>query len=142
VEGRFCADVEQRGESAFPYRCLPSSPAEAVGPQAYPKTARLRRRREYLRVQRSGKRFHTPSFVVVHQPGSTDAARLGVTVSSKVGNAVVRNRIKRRVRESFRIHRSQMATGIDLVVIAKQGAHDLSYHQIEGELLAPFGIGR
>jgi len=35
-----------------------------------------------------------------------------------------------------------MATGIDLVVIAKQGAHDLSYHQIEGELLAPFGIGR
>jgi len=142
VEEPCCAGAGRRGESACRSRCLPSNPAEFVSPQGYPKSARLRRRREYLRVQRSGKRSHTRSFVVVRQPGSSGMPRLGVTVSSKVGNAVVRNRIKRRVRESFRIHRSRMATGVDVVVIAKHGAHDLSYHQIEQELLEPFGIER
>lgn len=64
--------------------------------------------------------------------------RLGVTVSSKVGNAVVRNRIRRRVKELFRTRRSEMPAGLDVVVIAKQGAHVLTFHEIAAELLPVF----
>jgi ribonuclease P protein component len=109
-----------------------------VAKHSFPKAARLCRRREFLRVQRTGLRTHTPSFVVVCRSGTAKQARLGVTVSTKVGNAVTRNRIKRRVREIFRTRRTQLPPGLDLVVIAKRGANDLSFHEIEQELLAAF----
>lgn len=105
---------------------------------SYPKAARLRRRREFLRVQRTGRRIHTPSFVLVRQVGTSEQTRLGVTVSSKVGNAVARNRIKRRVREVFRTRRSALRAGLDLVVIAKQGADALTFHEIARELVPAF----
>jgi ribonuclease P protein component len=110
-----------------------------VSERSYPKAVRLRRRREYVRVQRTGRRKHTSSFVVVSLDTGLDPTRLGVTVSSKVGNAVARNRIKRRVREVFRIHRSGLRAGTDLVVIAKRGADGLTFHDIEREILPALG---
>jgi ribonuclease P protein component len=102
---------------------------------SYPKAVRLRRRREYLRVQRTGRRTHTRSFVLVRQRSAYRETRLGITVSSKVGNAVARNRIKRRVRELFRAWRPELPAGLDIVVIAKRGADDLTFHEIARELL-------
>ncbi len=59
------------------------------------------------------------------------AGRLGLTVSRRVGNAVVRNRVKRRVREWFREARtSELRDGIDLVVIARQAAATLGTHEV------------
>jgi ribonuclease P protein component len=55
-----------------------------------------------------------------------ETSRLGITVSRRVGNAVVRNRIKRRVREWFRREKDQFQTGVDLVVIARAGAANAS----------------
>lgn len=60
--------------------------------------------------------------------------RLGLTVSRKVGGAVVRNRVKRRVREWFRLSRAQLSAGVDLVVIARRGAGGLATCQIASEL--------
>ena len=139
---RCCDGVAPKVESGSRYLSQPSSPADPVGTHSYPKRVRLRRRTEYLRVQRMGKRTHTPSFVIVRHPTGSQGVRLGITVSSKVGNAVVRNRIKRRVRESFRVRRSAMSSGFDVVVIAKQGAHDLTFSQIERELVVAFGFSR
>ena len=61
-------------------------------------------------------------------------SRLGVTVARKVGNAVCRNRFKRRVRAWFRVHRAQLATPLDLVVIARKPAAGLSYAELDAEL--------
>ena len=60
--------------------------------------------------------------------------RLGVTVSRRVGNAVVRNRIKRAVREWFRHRRGELAAGVDLVVIARQSSRGAAAGEIAGAL--------
>jgi ribonuclease P protein component len=89
-------------------------------------------------VQRSGRRTHTESFVFVHRKGPRAETRLGVTVSKKVGGAVARNRIKRRVREVFRTRRHELPPGLDVVVIAKRGADGLTFNEICRELLPAF----
>jgi ribonuclease P protein component len=100
----------------------------------YPKAARLRRRAEFVTLQRSGQRWHSRSFVVIWRPSPTGCTRLGVTVSRRVGKAVVRNRVKRLVREVFRIDGRDLSPAQDILVIARAGAHKLQYAQVASEL--------
>lgn len=65
-------------------------------------------------------------------------SRLGVTVSSRVGNAVIRNRIKRLLREIFRAHRAELVPPQDIVIIAKPGAQSLTYAQVAIEFTQAF----
>ena len=99
----------------------------------YPKAARLRRRPEFLAIQRDGHRRHTPHLVVIRRATSGPGSRLGVTVSKRIGNAVVRNRVKRLLREVFRVRHADIRPPIDVVVIAKPGAGTLSYAQAATE---------
>lgn len=99
------------------------------GARSYPKAARLRRRAEFLSLQRSGRRRHTTHLVVIRRPAEAACTRLGVTVSSRVGNAVVRNRIKRFLREVFRDRRTAIAPPVDVIIIAKPGADSLTHAQ-------------
>jgi len=83
--------------------------------------SRLRLRREFLAVQERGKKLHAGEYLVLAGENRLGRPRLGITVSSRVANAVGRNRVKRWVREAFR------ATGagwpaVDVVVIARAGA--------------------
>jgi ribonuclease P protein component len=90
---------------------------------------RVRRRRDFLAASRLGRRAASREYVVIVAPTPSDASgrpRLGVTVSRKVGNAVVRNRIKRRIREWFRRDREAVEAGRDVVVIARPAATGLS----------------
>lgn len=96
-------------------------------PGSLPKRARLRRRGEFLRVQRDGRRIHTEHFVLLAAPASTGVTRVGVTVSTRVGNAVVRNRIKRVLREVLRRRWRGISPAVDVVVIAKPGAEASTY---------------
>lgn len=107
-------------------------------PEGFPRRLRLRRRREFLRVQRGGRKVHTRFFLVFVAPTPRSVARaealegrprlpgprLGVTVTRKVGKAVKRNRIKRLVREAFRRERASLPTGVDMVWVAKRDAVD------------------
>ncbi len=86
-----------------------------------PKAARLRRRREYLAVQERGVRLYSGEFLVLLGDAAMDRPRIGITVSSKVANAVGRNRVKRWVREAFREIQPELPP-VDLVVIARSGA--------------------
>jgi len=61
--------------------------------------------------------------------------RLGISVSKKVGNSVVRHRLKRLIRESYRLHEQEFQTGLDIVVVARVSAKDRDYSQIESALL-------
>ena len=87
----------------------------------YPKAARLRRRREFLKVQQRGRRLYAGEVLVLARDAGGDRPRIGITVSSKVANAVGRNRVKRWVREAFRAVRGDLPP-VDLVVVARKGA--------------------
>lgn len=65
----------------------------------------------------------------------TSGNRLGISVSKKVGNSVVRHHLTRLVRESYRLHEEMFNSGLDIVVIARVNAKEASYHQIEKSLL-------
>jgi ribonuclease P protein component len=117
-------------------------PAQAAGLE--PATARfgfgsadrLRRSGEFARIRRAGLRFQTTYFVVyAAKSPDTERTRLGVTVSRRVGKAVARNRIKRRIRECFRLSlRDMLPQGTDMVVIARRGAAALDTPAINAEL--------
>src|SRR3989442_8326563 len=95
--------------------------------RVYPKAVRIRRRREFLALQREGRRRHSTHFVVIQHPSSSVASRLGVTVSKRVGNAVVRNRVKRLVREVFRHRQAELPPPPDPLVVAKPRRNHLPY---------------
>jgi ribonuclease P protein component len=100
----------------------------------FPKDSRLRKRWEFNNVQTRGHRVHTSHFVMLVLPGQSQRKRLGITVSKKVSpNAVVRNRIKRVVREVFRLH-GDVFPDADVVLIAKQGAGELDLRGALAEL--------
>lgn len=101
----------------------------STGEQArftFSKEVRLRRRAEFLRVQDRGAKVTADCLLCLALPnGRADGlTRLGVTVSSKVGNSVVRNRVRRRLRELFRHKRSTLPPGLDVVFIARPSAAD------------------
>src|SRR5262245_38162845 len=70
--------------------------------ERFPKSSRIRRRDEFLRLQRLGRRSTGKCFVVITAKRIQGGSRLGITASRKVGGAVVRNRVKRLIREFFR----------------------------------------
>jgi ribonuclease P protein component len=108
-------------------------------PEGFPAVFRLRKRREFLRVQHGGQKHHTRHFLVFVSPpaATTDepsaagaGVRLGITVTRKVGPAIVRNRIKRFVREAFRRKRSQFTAACEMVWVAKQSAATVRYAEV------------
>lgn len=105
-----------------------------IGPGLFPPACRMRHRRAYQAVQSLGRKRHTRHFVVIVMQKPDGPTRLGLTVSRKVGGAVQRNRLKRRLREFFRLNYQQLAPASDLSLIAKAGAASLSTARIREEL--------
>lgn len=90
----------------------------------FPKIYRLRKRKEFLKAQRMGKRLYTAHFIVYISKNHKQNNRLGLTVSKKVGKANYRNLVKRRIREAFRQSDLRLGQGFDISVIAKQEVND------------------
>lgn len=96
--------------------------------QRLTKSMRLRRRDEFVRVQSTGRKLHGRHFVALVAPSTAPPSalgRVGLTVTKRIGNAVIRNRIKRSAREWLRRH-GWVPAGIDVVFIAREtaAAHD------------------
>lgn len=87
--------------------------------QRFRKESRLRKRRQFLFIQDRGLKVHSDLLLALALDNRGGKTRLGLTVSSKVGNAVARNRVRRHLREWFRKEQAQWPTGLDVVVIAK-----------------------
>ncbi len=85
----------------------------------FPRASRLTERRQFLAVQGRGARLHTGDYVVLALPNACGRVRFGATVSAKVGNAVVRNRVKRWLRVAFREVAEGWPGEDDLVLIAR-----------------------
>lgn len=102
--------------------------------QRFPRRFRIRARREFLALQRDGRRQAAAHFIVITLATPRPQVRLGITTSRKVGNAPARNRVRRLVREFFRRHHPRIARAGDVVVIARAGAATLSYADVVDEL--------
>ena len=100
---------------------------------SYPKSARLLKRAEYLRLASAPHKATSRGYLVVWQDNGLSGARLGVTVSKKVGCSVVRSRVKRCLREFFRKHRLSMSA-VDINVIARRESALLTYAETIREL--------
>jgi ribonuclease P protein component len=98
------------------------------------KSARLRKRAEYLEIQHRGLKAETNAFIGLVVPGRFENARIGITATRRLGNAVTRNRIKRLVREAFRRKIMDLPARIDIVVIGKKKAAKLESQTIFDDL--------
>ena len=89
-------------------------------PYSFPKQERLLNRKDFVNLNRLGKKYHTKHFIVIAKKNRSGINRLGITVSKKIGNAVKRNRIKRLIREFFRLNKNRVPVSCDIVIIGKK----------------------
>jgi ribonuclease P protein component len=105
------------------------------GKPLQPAPARLRKRAEFLAVRRGEKRRGRFFLLEVLERGDEHAARVGFTVTKKVGNAVVRNRIRRRLKEAVRVHAAgDMKPGNDYVIVGREDVLAAPFAEIKTEL--------
>ena len=94
------------------------------------KATTLKQNYEFRRVYNKGKSGVSPFLVVYARPNRGKRNRLGVTVSTKLGKAVTRNRVRRRLREIYRLSQPEMKQGYDIVLVARTRAVAASYSEL------------
>ncbi len=97
------------------------------------------KRVEFQRVKLLGKNRHTAHFIVSVAANDLQRPRLGVVTTKRLGKAVLRNRVKRLLREFFRRHKGFLPPQ-DIVIVAKKGAAKLNYAEVLEELAAVFSL--
>ena len=94
----------------------------------------LKKNSDFQKVYRQGKSYANRYLVMYVLENHTEGNRLGISVSKKVGNSVIRHHLTRLIRESYRLHEDMFNNGLDIVVIARGTARDVSFHQISSAL--------
>ncbi len=105
-----------------------------MGEHSFPASCRLHSTGDYQRVYRNGRRFSAKHFLLFFHFSPGDSSRIGLAVGRKVGPAVVRNRVKRRLREILRRLRSGFPTPADVVIVAHPAAAGLDQAAMEEEV--------
>lgn len=100
----------------------------------------LKKNKDFQQVYRKGKSFANRYLVMYILENHMDKNRLGISVSKKVGNSIVRHRLARLIRESYRLQEDRYRCGIDIVVIARIGAKEKKYKDIDGAMLHLAGL--
>ena len=91
----------------------------------------LKKNYEFRRVYNKGKSGVSSFLVIYARPNKSGRNRLGITVSAKLGKAVVRNRVRRRLRELYRLSQPSMKQGYDIVLVARTRAVTAQYRELE-----------
>ena len=99
------------------------------------KTVSLKENHLFRRLYQKGKTAADGRLALYVRRNGRKENRLGLTVSTKVGCAVVRNRIRRRLRELYRLHEDGISTGLDLVIVARVRTAHSTYRQLERSFL-------
>ncbi|MBN1613937.1 MAG: ribonuclease P protein component [Deltaproteobacteria bacterium] len=102
--------------------------------QTFGKRDRIRKRKEYQNIYSKGVRRYSIHFTAIACPNPSGLTRLGLSVGKKVGNAVKRNRMKRLVREFFRLNKDRLPASQDIVIIGRKMTQPLTYQGICKEL--------
>lgn len=101
----------------------------------FPRACRLVRRAEYDAVYREARRRTSREFTIFLRPNGLDNSRFGWSIKKALGNAVRRNRIRRRLREILRLHRREIASGWDIVIHPRSSAATAKFSALAEELL-------
>ena len=95
----------------------------------------LKKNKDFTVVYRRGVSKANRQLVMYIYHNNTDRNRIGISVSKKVGNSVVRHHLTRLIRESYRLNEEVFNSGLDIVVLARQGAKGIKYKDIESALM-------
>ncbi|NLY47446.1 MAG: ribonuclease P protein component [Clostridiales bacterium] len=99
------------------------------------KTESIKKNEEFREIYSTGKSYANKNLVMYMRKNHTGKNRLGISVSKKTGNSVIRHRITRLIRESYRLNEDRILEGLDIVVVARTGAKGKTYREIEESLL-------
>lgn len=91
--------------------------------------------KDFQVIYKKGKSYANKYLVMYILENHSDKNRLGISVSKKVGNSVVRHRLTRLIRESYRLQESRFQKGLDIVVVCRASANGKSYHDLESALI-------
>ena len=103
--------------------------------EEFPQEVRIVRSIDYREIYKAGRKIHSKKFVLFGRMNAIGHSRLGITVSKKVGGAVVRNRVKRLFREVFRRSLREIPNHFDIVVNAKTDCAGASYMELRDEFV-------
>lgn len=102
-------------------------------------TVSLKNNRDFQRLYSKGRRSVSPIFALYYRKNGKKHSRLGITTGAKLGGAVVRNRVRRRIREIYRLAEPAMVPGYDIVIVARAKAVESSFREQKENLLNLFG---
>ena len=95
----------------------------------------LRSNRDFQNVYKTGKSYANKYLVIYVVENGLDVNRIGISVSKKVGNSVVRHRLTRQLREIYRLHEVVSNSGLDMVIVLRNAAKDKEYKELESAYL-------
>lgn len=98
-------------------------------------TESLRKNHQFHSVYHNGRSYANRYLVMYIMENGSEINRIGICVSKKVGNSVVRHRVKRLIKESYRLHENIFNSGLDMVIVARPGAAEIEYKEVESALL-------
>jgi len=101
-------------------------------------TTSLKKNHEFKRLYNKGKNAASQCAVVYCRRNGRSENRLGVTVSTKLGGAVARNRVRRRLKEIYRLNEEKLTAGYDIVIVARMRSRFVGYHELESSVLSLF----
>lgn len=106
------------------------------------KIYRLKNKREFDVVYKNGKSYWNRNLILYVNKNSLDYNRIGYSITKKVGNSVVRNKIRRRMKEIYRLNLDDMDVGYDFILIPKKNTAEIPYEQLESAMLHIFKISK
>ncbi|MBC8590883.1 ribonuclease P protein component [Wansuia hejianensis] len=106
------------------------------------KQYRLRKNMEFKKVYDCGKNYWNRNLIMYVKTNNLDKTRVGYTITKKIGNSVVRNKIRRRMKEIYRLNFHNIKEGYDIVFIPKKNVVNMSYDQLENSFLHIMNMAR
>ena len=95
----------------------------------------LKKNKDFQKVYKKGKSYANKYLVMYVLKNELEKNRIGISVSKKVGNSVIRHHLTRLIRESYRLHEDVFDSGLDIVIIARNSAREIGFHEVESALL-------
>ena len=95
----------------------------------------LKKNKDFQIVYKKGKSLANRYLVMYVMQNGTERNRVGISVSKKVGNSVVRHHLTRLIRESYRLQEEMFQIGWDIVIVVRPAAKDISFHEMEGSVM-------